>query len=171
LAGFNQGRIDQSYATGNVTGVTDVGGLVGWNHSDSQGTGTISNSNATGSVTGGAEDGDKLVGNNTGTVTNSTYRDVAAEAAARAAAELRARVADASVRSTSLVNTQQRDSAGLVPPPVFAQARPAIDSHIVYASTQGYSADVNTITVDGVKFDLEDDTAKAGKGNAQGGAR
>ena len=171
LAGFNQGRIDQSYATGNVTGVTDVGGLVGWNHSDSQGTGTISNSNATGSVTGGADDGDKLVGNNTGTVTNSTYRDVAAEAAARAAAELRARVADASVRSASLVNTQQRDSAGLVPPPVFAQARPAIDSHIVYAPTQGYSADVNTITVDGVKFDLEDDAAKAGKGNAQGGAR
>ena len=70
LVGWNSGTITNSYATGKVTGGTDlmkfyVGGLVGYNSG-----GTITNSYATGSVTGAKYVGG-LVGYNTGTITNS----------------------------------------------------------------------------------------------------
>lgn len=101
LVGFNEpassdgggpipgGSIMGSSATGDVNGATNAGGLVGVN------AGTINGSRATGSVNDGGSAGG-LVGSNSftsalgvtfaGTITNSTYHDVKAEAAAAAAA-------------------------------------------------------------------------------------
>lgn len=64
LVGHNEGAVSNSHATGNVTGCWYVGGLVGYNE------GTVSNSYATGNVTGD-EDVGGLVGYNDGTVSNS----------------------------------------------------------------------------------------------------
>ncbi|MFL6689374.1 MAG: ZmpA/ZmpB/ZmpC family metallo-endopeptidase-related protein [Alphaproteobacteria bacterium] len=61
LAGLNNGSIDTSYATGNVTGSeNNTGGLVGSNH------GSISNSYAMGSVVGGPGAAGGLAGFNGG---------------------------------------------------------------------------------------------------------
>ena len=53
LVGFNDGTIVQSYATGNVSGNSEVGGLVGYNWSDMSGPfASITGSYATGDVSG-----------------------------------------------------------------------------------------------------------------------
>ena len=69
LAGYNNGAIGNSYATGNVAGGSYGGGLVGTN------SGTIGNSYATGSVQGGSSisglDFGGLVGRNYGAISNS----------------------------------------------------------------------------------------------------
>jgi hypothetical protein len=78
----NEGQIVDSYASGNVSGYDDVGGLVGYNSV------SISNSYATGSVTGlasngngfgGGDDGENeiggLVGQNLAAISNSTASD------------------------------------------------------------------------------------------------
>lgn len=68
LVGRNERSVSESYSTGDFTGsllVSDVGGLVGWND------GTVNNSYSTGTVTGGDHVGG-LVGHNVhGTVSNS----------------------------------------------------------------------------------------------------
>lgn len=85
LVGANEiGTIDHSAASGNVTGGDPVGGLAGY--SGNSGQGSISNSTATGSVQGTGSTPAGLVGRDDGTVSNSSYHDVAAEAAAAAAA-------------------------------------------------------------------------------------
>src|SRR5690606_1029944 len=66
LAGYNNGDITDSYATGAVSGNSLVGGLVGDNNGD------ITDSYATGAVSGNSLVGG-LVGQNTKTVTNSYY--------------------------------------------------------------------------------------------------
>ncbi len=63
----NTGVINNSYATGAVTGSVDTGGLVG-----NQNTGVINNSYATGAVTGSGIDTGGLAGfQNSGTINNS----------------------------------------------------------------------------------------------------
>ncbi|MCG3703495.1 filamentous hemagglutinin N-terminal domain-containing protein [Aliarcobacter butzleri] len=65
LVGFNEnGTISNSYATGNVNGYSEIGGLVGKNG------GTISNSYTFGTVAGNNATGG-LVGYNDGTISNS----------------------------------------------------------------------------------------------------
>ncbi len=67
LIGFiYEGTIENSYVTGDVSGDSHVGGLVGWN----AGEGTVANSYATGDVSGEGGIGG-LVGTNIGTVANS----------------------------------------------------------------------------------------------------
>jgi filamentous hemagglutinin family protein len=68
LVGNNQGSVDQSYATGTVTGtnIYSVGGLVGHNQ------GYVSNSYASGSVNGSFNVGG-LVGKNSSQISNSFY--------------------------------------------------------------------------------------------------
>jgi trimeric autotransporter adhesin len=66
LVGENVGSIVNRYATGGVTGSNDVGDLVGIN------TGTVSTSYSTGSVSGSSEVGG-LVGDNFATVSNSFW--------------------------------------------------------------------------------------------------
>ncbi|MHC4648580.1 MAG: GLUG motif-containing protein [Planctomycetota bacterium] len=73
LLGYNDDSygvsiVNNCYATGNVSGTTDVGGLVGNN---SSGTSVI-NCYSTGSVSGTSEVGG-LIGDNSGTVTNSFW--------------------------------------------------------------------------------------------------
>ena len=68
LIGFNAGEIRASYVTGRVSGVTNVGGLVGINQS----TGEIRASYATGNVTGDSNAGG-LVGSNEGALTASYW--------------------------------------------------------------------------------------------------
>ncbi len=65
LVGLNYGTVSNSYSTGSVSGSSGVGGLVGYNYQ-----GTVSNSYSTGSVSGGADVGG-LVGLNARTVSNS----------------------------------------------------------------------------------------------------
>ncbi|MEX2461586.1 MAG: S-layer homology domain-containing protein [Paenibacillaceae bacterium] len=64
LAGENDGRINNSYASGSVSGTDYVGGLAGYNY------GTISSSYASGSVTGNSYVGG-LVGANYGPISGS----------------------------------------------------------------------------------------------------
>ena len=64
LAGRSNGRINNSYATGSVSGVNNIGGLAGYN------VGNINNSNATGSVSGVDYIGG-LVGWSEGNINNS----------------------------------------------------------------------------------------------------
>ncbi len=64
LVGFNEGAIDNSYATGSISGIRCVGGLVGFNE------GAIDNSYATGSASG-AESVGGLVGRNFSEIDNS----------------------------------------------------------------------------------------------------
>ena len=65
LVGYNEGTISACYATGNANGASDVGGLVGRSE------GPISACYATGNASGGFSGG--LVGENSGTVTNSYF--------------------------------------------------------------------------------------------------
>lgn len=92
LVGGNEiGSIDHSSASGNVVGGEPVGGLAGY--SGNSGYGSISNSTATGSVQGTGSTPGGLVGRDNGSVSNSSYHDVAAEAAAQAAAQAAAEAA------------------------------------------------------------------------------
>jgi hypothetical protein len=66
LVGQNAGTVSDSYSTGSMTGVNEVGGLLGGNTRD----GAVNNSYSIGSVSGGVSVGG-LVGNNEGSVTSS----------------------------------------------------------------------------------------------------
>ncbi|WP_240664024.1 GLUG motif-containing protein [Paenibacillus sp. M-152] len=62
IAGYNvRGTVSQSYATGQVDGLSRVGGLVGYNS-----IGIVSNSYSTGSVTTTVNRAGGLVGQNAG---------------------------------------------------------------------------------------------------------
>jgi len=74
--GVNYGKLDHITATGNVNGNGMAGALVGRNYAS----GTVSYGYATGSVKGGSG----LFGENLGKVSNSSYRDLAAERKAAA---------------------------------------------------------------------------------------
>ena len=67
LVGHNQGKIKNSYATGNVRGKESVGGLVGHNSDE----GTIEKSYATVTVTGTGRNVGGLVASNWGQIKNS----------------------------------------------------------------------------------------------------
>ena len=67
LVGLNHGSINNSYATGETTGTSIVGGLVGQNTD----TGTISNSYTAGTTTSNASVSGGLVGYSLGTISNS----------------------------------------------------------------------------------------------------
>ena len=66
LIGVSYGTVSKSYSNANVTGINNVGGLVGNNNG-----GTVSNSYSTGSVTSGGTFVGGLVGVNQGTVSDS----------------------------------------------------------------------------------------------------
>ncbi|MFO7618761.1 MAG: GLUG motif-containing protein [Thermoplasmata archaeon] len=66
LVGRNTGSVNNSYATSAINGITNIGGLVGWNDY-----GTLNNSYATGEVVGTSDYVGGLVGYNEGPVTNS----------------------------------------------------------------------------------------------------
>jgi hypothetical protein len=67
LVGFNfLHTVSDSYSTGSVTGESYVGGLVGWNEA-----GAVSNSYSTGSVSGNSSVGGLVGVNEDSTVTNS----------------------------------------------------------------------------------------------------
>ena len=146
LAGYNGGVIESSSATGNVMGTSEVGALVGTNGGNfslgqTSFNGTITNSNAIGSVTGSGADVGGLTGSNNGAITNSTYTDVAA---------------GTSQQSNSLVQSLTQEIGNTLPKSPLEDAMSSVDSHIVYANSPNFSADVKSITVDGVQFDLED---------------
>ena len=66
LVGMINGTVRNSYATGAVAGTSDVGGLMGWN-----GAGTIQNSYSTGSVSGNSDVGGLVGGDYLGAIQNS----------------------------------------------------------------------------------------------------
>ncbi len=68
LMGKNgQGTVLSSYATGDVSGDWDVGGIIGYNY------GTVKNSYASGDVTGGGNGVGGLMGNNAGGTVENSY--------------------------------------------------------------------------------------------------
>ncbi len=69
LVGLDTGTVENSYATGNVSGDTYIGGLVGWN------SGTVENSYATGNVSGEEEVGG-LVGRNQWAAVEYSYWNI-----------------------------------------------------------------------------------------------
>ncbi len=180
LVGANQlGTISNSTASGNVTGGWDVGGFAGLNGDtlvnarasgnvtalgnqyDQSGdggalvgnnAGTISGSSATGSVGGHGTSIGGLVGFETGTVTDSNYTDVPAQQ--------HAQTANANLHADSLVTPFIERS----PPPsagIFAAtAESNVDSHIFVGDAAAYNADIDSITVDGVRYDLRDKSKK-----------
>ena len=68
LVGLNHGTVNNSYATGSVTGYMSVGGLVGWNSH-----GTVSNSYSAVSVSGPGDVGGLIGLHIWGTVSNSFW--------------------------------------------------------------------------------------------------
>jgi hypothetical protein len=72
LAGHNQGRIENSYAKGNVSASDRVGGLVGTNYTNQ---GQITNSYSTGHVTGTTSVGG-LIGSNSSNTNTGNYWDI-----------------------------------------------------------------------------------------------
>jgi hypothetical protein len=65
LVGLSNGKVNNSYATGAVTGASVVGGLMGINY------GTVSNSHATGAATATGDNAGGLSAYNFGTISNS----------------------------------------------------------------------------------------------------
>lgn len=57
-----------------------------------------------------------------------------------------------------------REPGGDIPlaQPTFGNLPPPIDIQIFFADTQSFSADINSIVVDGVRFDLDDETEEEG---------
>ena len=68
LAGYNEGTIYNTFSNGNITGISTVGGLVGWNNY-----GTVKNSYAAGNTIGLCCGGGLIGGNSRGTIENSFY--------------------------------------------------------------------------------------------------
>jgi filamentous hemagglutinin family protein len=79
----------------------------------------------------------------------------AAQAAADAATAQQAQVADAGHRSGSVVNAVENTPVNVAPPSAINPTA-SIDNNIVFADSSNFSADVKSITVDGVRFDLDD---------------
>ncbi|MFC7286781.1 filamentous hemagglutinin N-terminal domain-containing protein [Herminiimonas glaciei] len=92
--------------------------------------------------------------------------DRAVQTAARQAQALQqTRIEDAGKLSNSAVSLLQRAATnGAIPSSSINQA-PSIDSQIVFADTQSFSADVKSIVVDGVRFNLEEENASKAKGD------
>jgi filamentous hemagglutinin family protein len=180
LVGANQlGTISNSKASGNVTGGWNVGGFAGTNgdtivNSSASGNvkalgnqydqtgnagglvgnnaGTITGSQATGSVSGTGTAIGGLVGLDTGTETGSTYTDVPAQQ--------RAVTADANLHADSLVTPLTETPPALVAA-VFAKTADAnLDSHLVLGNSASYNADIDSITVDGMRYELRDKDKK-----------
>jgi len=179
FTGFQVGSwtasISNSSASGNVTGsAAGTGGLVGVNgYAVPPGImvtgGAISNSTASGSVIGN-NNADKLVGlGDSGRVSNSSWHDAPAEAAAKAAAEaaarekaqaeqqarteLKARADTATDASRSLLANAGKPAFQAQPPVAHNTAPVDLDGNISRAAS-AYSANVNQIEVDGVSYEL-----------------
>jgi hypothetical protein len=103
IAGTNTGTVENCYATGNVKGTSNVGGIVGRNNS-----GAIRHSYATGNVTGAGSVGG-LVGANVGTSTvrNSVALNLAIERTS-GTSTLFGRVAGNSSAESTLNNNHAR---------------------------------------------------------------
>jgi filamentous hemagglutinin family protein len=144
------GSLDHDSSSATVSGSatsSGVGGLVG-RASDS----TISNSTGLGLVTG-AQQVDGLVGqaNNT-TITLAPVVTAPQQASAAQTAE----AATATQQAASQIQTAQRQSANVIPQSSFGNTPVPIDSQIVFADPNSFSADVKSIVVDGVRFNLDD---------------
>lgn len=181
LAGSNAGTITGSHATGNVSGET-AGGLVGGN------TGTIRDSYATGSVRSRIGGGGGLVYVSTGTITNSTYRDVAAERAEAATRTANAISNDAQMSATTPPDTRaSRAGTGATSTPTSAAiddtfraiednargdderrererrraaAAKKADQKKGPGAGGGFAPTIRSIDVDGQRFDLQNNPAQ-----------
>ena len=116
--GFATGvsKIENCYATGNVTAGSFTGGLVGWNYTDQTGQiSSITNSYATGNVSGGSYTGG-IVGWNSGTGTESItqcyWNSDANQTYSGSAQNPKRGVGDGSDSSTSLTSLQMSSAAG-----------------------------------------------------------
>ncbi len=161
IAGINLGKVTNSLSTGDVFGSFNVGALVGANG------GLVDSSRATGEVNGAPGN---LVGSSSstnaanqtlfGTVSNSTYEDVKAEAraeaaaAAKAAADAAAAQKAAAERANTAVRTANVSTTS-------AETSTTIDPDAA-ASTAGTQA-VTSSSSSKVNADLKsvDDTIKA----------
>jgi len=168
LAGdMYDGSINNSSASGEVTGTGDnVGGIVG-SAKKSSITNSYWNSDSTGQNNAvGTADDNTTIANSQGLTTeqfkdvkyylDGTINQVLAE---RAAAVYQA---DASSQAGSTMGHARQDQIDqpLFSAKIIEQQQPSVESHIVYADSADYSADIKAINADGVEFDLEDGPRK-----------
>jgi hypothetical protein len=170
------GSIDGSYAGGRVTGTgQSVGGLAGFANADyvqTRITNSYWNTEKSGrSSAVGTVRGTQMVLTNTRGLTDSQWSDLpyyrdgtidqvladrAAAAARQAAFEAGARnLADSTVGQTMQRDTNPSSGAATLDE---GQRQPSLDDHIVFADSASYGAHIKAISVDGVQFDLEDDS-------------
>lgn len=187
LAGSNTGTVSNSYATGDVSGYDRSGGLVGVNDGEISGSsasgnvtltgdpsnadsgagalvgsnlagGVVDGSTATGSVTGTGSGNGDLTGRNTGTVTNSSYHDVARiDAATQVAAGDTAQTARSAQVDAPSLDSSARATATAAGSDAVVERMAALDSLLVVQDNASYSAAVRRIEVDGKVYEVEDD--------------
>jgi hypothetical protein len=134
LAGSNSGNVIGSSATGSVIGTgSNVGGLIGGNFS---------------------------YGAYEGTVTNSTYHDVKAEAAAaqQAAWENSANIQGGQTTGQALYQQDGQSQTAYSGTNTSGRQQPSsVGSGIVFVDSDSYSATIRSINVEGTEYGLEDD--------------
>jgi len=174
VGGMVEGTIDNSWQSGTVTGpggFSLVGGLVGagtvaisnsyWNKSnglDAAGSDLATLTNVTGLFKG--QFGDIRYYMN-GTI-DQVLADRAATAAAKAA-QVAAEVSAANAEAGGTMGRSvqhDRDSSSEADGAAVLAGRPSgtLDSHIVFADSDSYSAHIKAISADGVGFELEEDS-------------
>jgi filamentous hemagglutinin family protein len=167
LVGSNDGLVSGGYASGDIqiTGLNSyAGGLVGFN------LGTIQDSSANGAIDPGPGTSNGLVGTNewlsngvpiSGSITNSSYVDVAALAAAHQAAGTQS--------ATSEVAQAMKPHAPASLPgqsDAFHSPAGSLDQNIVFADARSFSTDIRRIEVDGKTFILDEEGDGKGKSPA-----
>jgi len=154
VAGNNAGSILNGVVVADVTVGTGgyAGGIAGINN------GAISGITLSGSVSG--EITGREAASNNGTITNISAPppppDPNTNANSNTAAVQQATLENVGQQLGSAAQSMQRDVKPTPQQFSTAEKYPAIDKQIVFADTQNFSADVKSIVVDGVRFDLED---------------
>lgn len=150
VAGNNAGSILNGVVVADVAVGTGgyAGGIAGLNN------GTISGITLSGSVSG--EITGREAAGNTGTITNIREPERPSNPDSNVAAIREATLQNAGQQLGSAAQSMQRDVKSTLQQLSTAEKNPSIDNQIVFADTQNFSADVKSIVVDGVRFNLED---------------
>ncbi|WP_051689460.1 filamentous hemagglutinin N-terminal domain-containing protein [Pelobacter seleniigenes] len=165
LGSADGSTITNATASGNVTvegnNSGTIGGLLG--NSDNN---SISDSTATGSVALNGNNAGRLIGTTIDsegetTVTNSTYTDVAAEAAWQERQETALDTAttvssseEQGAYTMDKVDNWNQETASGSP---VASSAAAVEGTIAYVDSANYSSHIRSIEIDGVRYNLEDD--------------
>jgi filamentous hemagglutinin family protein len=166
LAGyFVQGNIDNSYTSGNITSNTPssnigytVGALIGQAGQANIGDKVFYRGDLGLPAIGNAQFASNVVNKGSG-LTKAQLADIRFYLDGTIGTVLAQRElsADAVLQASETIQAAQRNAAFSDQHVSVGNRPPSIDSLITFADSQDYSAGVRSITVDGVRFDLEDE--------------